>query len=104
MKRLYLWLAIFLSFSTGAETIIFNGETVQFSIREANYYQISDKLSVDIDIELVNQRLPSKEEIAAVSEFVLGNYPKAKRTWVGWYAFECGVFCNRPSSTRARGG
>ncbi|MCK6263947.1 hypothetical protein KP803_11765 [Vibrio sp. ZSDE26] len=85
MKRLYLWLAIFLSLPSAAETITFNGENVQFSIRQANYYQVNDKLSVDIEIELVNKRLPSKEEIAAVSEVVLVNYPKAKMTWVGYF-------------------
>ncbi len=85
MKRLYVFLAIFLSFSTAAEVIKFNGNNVQFSVREANYYQNADKLSVDLEIGLVNKRLPSKEEIAAVSNVVLVNYPKARMTWVGYF-------------------
>jgi hypothetical protein len=85
MKQIFLGFALLLAFPTWAETIILNGTSVNFSIREANYNEALDKLNVDVEVELVNKRLPSELEIAAVSEVVLTNLPKAKMIWLGYF-------------------
>ncbi len=65
-----------------AETLKFNGVDLDYIVRSSEHNQAFDKLSVEIEISLVNKRLPSKNEIKAVSNKVMESQPAARRQWV----------------------
>lgn len=85
MYKVFLVLGLLFSSLCSAETLQLNDNEISYSVRSAAHNKALDKLSVDIEIELVNGRLPKAEEISLVSKEVLASQPKAKMTWVLYF-------------------
>ena len=85
---LFLILSIFsISFTQAVEK---NNGVIDYKIRSDNYNKYSydngvGKLSLDIEVNLVNGRLPNKAELKAVSNEVLKNKPNAYMKWISFY-------------------
>ena len=84
INKLIILIAVFLSFGVAAESIKVSGADVSYKVRESKYNRVLDKLTLDIEISLVNGRLPTKPELQAVSNKVLKKQPNAKMTWVSF--------------------
>lgn len=82
INKLILLSAIFLPFGVVAESINVSDTEVSYKIRDNQYNRAFDKLSIDIEISLVNGRLPTRPELQAVSNEVLKKQPNAKMKWV----------------------
>jgi hypothetical protein len=82
IKRLIFLIAIFLSFEAMAESIKVSGVDVSYKIRDSQYNRPFNKLSLEIEVSLVNGRLPSKQELQAISNKVLKTQPNANMKWV----------------------
>lgn len=53
-----------------------------YKVRSSNYNKQLNKLNLEIEIELIDERLPTEEELKAISDKVLQTQPKAKMNWV----------------------
>ncbi len=81
-KNFLIFISLFSAMNIMADTIKVNEEEITFKIRESNYNPNFDKLNLTIEVQLVNGRLPTEIEMAAISSQVLKNQPKARRLWV----------------------
>ena len=84
INKLIILAAIFLPFGVAAESIKVSGVDISYKIRDNQYSRALDKLSIDIEISLVNGRLPAKPELQAVSNQVLKKQPNAKMKWISF--------------------
>ena len=76
---------LLLSFSVSADTIKVSNSDVNYKIRDSKYNRALNKLNIEIEVSLINGRLPNKSELQAVSDVILKKQPKAKMTWVEFY-------------------
>lgn len=76
---------LLLSFSASADTIKVSNSDVSYKLRDIKHNRALNKLSIEIEVSLVGDRLPNKAELQAVSNVVLKKQPKEKMTWVEFY-------------------
>ncbi len=67
-----------LSVAASADTIKISGSDVSYKLRDVNHNRAFNKLSIEIEVSLVGDRLPNKTELKAISDAVLKNQPKEK--------------------------
>ena len=80
-----LFLCLFFPLSGFSEALSFNGNVVEYTIRDSNYYPAFKKLSVDVEVPLIENRLPSAEMIAKISDQILSKSPKAYTIFLLFY-------------------
>jgi len=85
MLRVILFLGVLMASICHAEVVHVDNENIEYSVRNANYNTALNKLSIDIEINLVNGRLPSANEIASISKVVLNSHPKANMNWLLYF-------------------
>lgn len=65
-----------------AEKLTVNGKEIIYSVRDFKHNEVFDKYNLNIEISLIEGRLPNKDEISMVSKAVIPQYPDAEMKWV----------------------
>lgn len=68
-----------------SDTLSVGQSIVEYDVRNSQFNSAVSKLNLDIEVSLVDERLPTKRELKAVSDLVLPSQPNAKTKWVFFF-------------------